>query len=300
MVQKFKETLQGCGINLSEVTLGTGDVRFNFLCCRDDCSSLNFVQEAAAQSKRLTSMVIEGQLKKVLFLLKDFAGEYQPVVLMDEASMYVVSGSLNSGDRQTEQPPDIKVWFRNLVGHEFPSQFFADPLYNAGKNLWVSESIVDRSFEISFMFGRLPELPGDWMALGFWGYGCNSYALYVASQKGDRTRFLRMPLGGVYMSSDEPHKIMEFLALLHWIDERFGDCIVAENLWVNMNDIRNWSISFKNGLTLTPRGIWGKKKIIVDFGFDRDAYLYDNAEEAATFKAMLRRYRYLLLSDYNG
>jgi len=148
-------------------------------------------------------------------------------------------------------------WFRNTIGAELPKIALSPaPLARVqGALKWYSGGACDWQPSIGPIMMGMPrrgsvETP-DGALLGFWGYGANSYALYIITSAGTRFRGMRLSLGGVYSDPQRDRvTILETLAILAKIDGFAKGQIAEDFLHIDMDVLTEWRITLTNGTRL--------------------------------------------------
>jgi hypothetical protein len=121
----------------------------------------------------------------------------KPSALVREGKLFLVSDA--SAFDPGPENLSFAEWFQALIGAPPPIEL---ELIQIGESLWGSANARGCKVEGFPHVLRIRALK-DYSLVGYAGYGCNSYALYVTRVSGDTRMFLRLPWGGAYMNADE-------------------------------------------------------------------------------------------------
>lgn len=87
-------------------------------------------------------------------------------------------------------------WFERTFGAPLPLEA-ALSVERVADHVWMSER-AKASLGSPPMMPELPDLGGDYVVAGHWGYGTSSWAFYWIEVRGTHQRFFRLPWGGAY------------------------------------------------------------------------------------------------------
>ncbi|NJM09852.1 MAG: hypothetical protein HC883_02870 [Bdellovibrionaceae bacterium] len=179
-------------------------VKFDYI----DQNSIRLVTEGPSRSAirdLLTQEIIE-QLG-----LRDAGwGDFQFYVNGELLAVYKdrrVYNVIGSGvvEATESEPVPIQKWFKRFTSVEAPPEFLR--LESLGKNLFGSPVLKGR--KITGLPHQLKfNATENYLAVGHWGYGVNSYAVYVSHVEPRLEIFWSIGCGGVYMSEQETKQAM--------------------------------------------------------------------------------------------
>lgn len=160
----------------------------------------------------------------------------EPAILIRTGELFLVSASPGATERN-DSDQTLAAWFEELIGAPLPV-------------VLALECVEDGLFGTPNTRGRKVEgLPhvmqmrglGEYSLAGFYGYGSNSYALYVTRVSGVTRMFLRLPWGGAYMKAEEAR--LRLLEALREANRLFETAAQKElPMWLN-NNMGEWSVA---------------------------------------------------------
>ena len=149
---------------------------------------------------------------------------------------------------------NFKNWFEKNIGADFSIFSLPDldihPIFGKRSLLYGSESAVKKPVLVQGDFHRTNKHPTEpgFFQIGYWGHGCNSYAIYYIRVDEWSTVKFRLMCGGVYSDIERDSvQISKFLKAFFQFEKKikkFSNQLTAIS-WVLNNDFEILDINGK-------------------------------------------------------
>ena len=158
----------------------------------------------------------------------------------------------------------LKGRFYKCFGYELPAALEFDPEtepLHPGSDDWLafSRAAQSENVRLPVFEDNLKEAPSGTWLLGFWGYGANSYAFYLARKDKKREVFLRLFYGGVYGNPErDAVEVRTFLQRYVAFEEWAASNLERWNIVNSMGSCGGWIL--RRGSTVREELLAGHER----------------------------------------